>query len=377
MSIDCPPEQHRRRRRPSVEIAVAVAMTAGLVSLILVTRGGPTGTPALVAAVALALVQASTVLWITRRPEIAMGTALAAGVGIQALAPHVGWLGLAAAPLAYFAWIRPPRVSLWALGVAVLLSPWALVTGGWRDVLLGVFAFGFSWAWGELGRTRMIRRREERQRIVDAERARIARELHDVVAHTVSVMLVQAAAAADIFDARPEKARAALDTIQEAGRTALDELHAMLRTMRPDEAVEAEPRTPQPGLEQLDELARSLGVTGLVVAVDRTGVERPVPPDVGLSAYRIVQESLTNSLRHGRARRADVRLAYDETEIRLDITDDGTGGSTGRAAAGGGHGLTGMRERARLLGGTLDAGPRATGGFQVSARLPLRQKAAA
>ncbi|GAA1896071.1 sensor histidine kinase [Asanoa iriomotensis] len=369
MSTDCPP------RRPWFDAAISFAMAAILVTLILVTDDGPRSTASLVAALVLALVQASTILWIQRRPELAMITALTAGAGIQAIAPHVGWLGLAAAPLAYFAWIRPPRVSIWALAVGVVAAPWTLVTGGYRDLLLAVFAFGFSWAWGELGRTRWTRRQEERQRIIDAERSRIARELHDVVAHTVSVMVVQAGAAADVFDARPDKARAALDTIQEAGRTALDELRAMLRTMRLDDAGD-EPRTPQPGLDQLDALARSLGATGLVVALDRAGDERPVPPDVALSAYRIVQESLTNSLRHGRAKRADVRLRFVDGELRLDIVDDGD-----PAAAvprrGGGHGLTGMRERARLLGGTLDAGPLATGGFQVSARLPLRQQAAA
>ncbi|MDG4824700.1 sensor histidine kinase [Asanoa sp. WMMD1127] len=357
-----------------VDVVVAVAMAGGLGALIVVV--GPDSTVPLAAALALAAAQASTVLWMRRAPEIAMITALTAGAGLQALAPHVGWLGLAAAPLSYYAWLRPPRVSLWALAVLVGLSPWTLVTGGWRDLMLAVFASGFGWAWGELGRTRVIRRNEERRRIIDAERARIARELHDVVAHTVSVMLLQAGAAADVFDTRPDKARAALDTIQDAGRTALDELHAMLRTMRPSDTESS--RAPQPGLDQLDSLARTLTATGLRVAVDRSGAPaRPVPPDVELSAYRIVQESLTNSLRHGGARRADVRLRFSAAELRVEIVDDGRPGAgvTARRGGGDGHGLTGMRERARLLGGTLDAGPLADGGFQVSARLPLRAAA--
>ncbi|HEY3506326.1 MAG TPA: sensor histidine kinase [Actinocatenispora sp.] len=375
MSIDCSSDPPARSRW--IDAAFALAMAAGLVTLVLVTPEGPASPVWLGAALALALVQAGTLLWIRRRPEAAMITALVAGVGIQAIAPHVGWLGLAAAPLTYFARIRPPHVSVWPLVVMVALAPWTLLTGGWRDALLAVLAAGLGWAWGELARTRWIRRREERQRIVDAERVRIARELHDVVAHTVSVMLVQAGAAADVFDTRPDKARAALDTIQEAGRTALDELHAMLRTMRPDEEPAAGPRGPQPGLDQLDRLVRSIEATGLVVTLDRIGEARPLPPDVDLSAYRIVQESLTNSLRHGGARRADVRVWFEEAEVRLDIVDDGEpAGATARRGSGG-HGLTGMRERARMLGGTLDAGPLPTGGYRVSARLPLRQGALA
>jgi signal transduction histidine kinase len=368
MSADCPPGLPRRLRW--VDRAVAAAMALTLIGLVLGAPDGPQTTPGRGAALVLAVVQASTVLWIRRRPEAAMAVALAAGIGIEALAPHVGWLGLAAAPLSYFAWLRPPRVSLWALGVMLALSPWTLATGGWRDLLLAVFASGFGWVWGELGRTRMVRRAEERRRIVDAERARIARELHDVVAHTVSLMVVQAGAAADVFDARPDRARAALDTIQDAGRRALSELRAMLRTLRPDE--ESEPRTPQPGLEQLDALAASLGATGLAVAINRAGYERALPSDVSLSAYRIVQESLTNTLRHGRATRAEVDVRWTDGMLRLEIVDDGAlaGTPPGRA----GHGLAGMRERARLLGGTFDAGPVASGGFKVSATLPLPEE---
>src|SRR4051794_34925392 len=263
---DCPPDQ--RPRRWWADVPITLVMGAGLITLILVMPDGPASPLSLGAALALALVQSSTVLWIRYRPELAMIIALTAGAGIQANAPHVGWLGFAVVPLSAFSWIRPPRVSIWALAVMVALSPWTLVTGGWRDLLLAILASSLGWAWGELGRTRQIRRREERRRILDAERARIARELHDVIAHTVSVMLVQAGAAADVFDTRPDQARAALDTIQEAGRTALDDLHALLRTMRlEDEGLLPAPvpvSPPQPGIDQLDRLARSLAATGLV-----------------------------------------------------------------------------------------------------------------
>ncbi|WP_089253302.1 sensor histidine kinase [Asanoa hainanensis] len=347
---------------------VAVVLTV----LILLVPDGPSTPLTTAAALACGLAQAASVLLIGRRPEWAITLAIAAGIGVEAFAPQVGWLGLAAGPLIAFARIRPPRVSLWALGVMVALTPWKLVDGGgWREVVIAVFASLLGWTWGELDRSRCIRREQERRRIVSDERARLARELHDVVAHNVSLMVVQAGAAADVFARRPEQALAALDTIQEAGRSALGELRAMLQTLRPDGT---EPRAPQPGLDQLDSLAASLGAVGLPVAVNRDGPAREVPADVSLSVYRIVQESLTNTLRHARATRAEVRLRWTDAELHLEITDDGTAGASRVPAAftgGSGAGLAGMRERARLVGGSLDAGPLHEGGFRVSASLPL------
>jgi signal transduction histidine kinase len=321
------------------------------------------------AAVSCALVQASSLMLMRRRPEWAMGLAIAAGIGVETLAPQVGWLGLAAAPLIYFARIRPPRVSLWALGVMLALTPWNLVRGGWTEMILAVFASLLGWTWGELARSRCIRREQERRRIISDERARLARELHDVVAHNVSLMVVQAGAAADVFDKRPERARAALVTIQEVGSAALGELRAMLQTLRPDGA---QPPAPQPGLDELDALAASLEAVGLAVAVTRVGVARAVPADVSLSAYRIVQESLTNTLRHARATRAEVDLRWTDAALHVEITDDGVPSShSAGAGTGSGTGLVGMRERARLVGGSLEAGPLPAGGFRVSACLPL------
>jgi signal transduction histidine kinase len=358
------------RTRPAVSDAgwagvLAVALTA----LILGVPEGPDTVVAVAAALACAMAQAASIVLMRRWPEAAMGLAIVAGIGIEALAPQVGWLGLAAAPLISFARIRPPRVSLYALGVMLALTPWTFVHGGWTDLILAVFASLLGWAWGELARVRCLRREQERRRIVSDERARLARELHDVVAHNVSLMVVQAGAAADVFDRRPERARAALETIQEAGRSALGELRVMLQTLRPDGA---EPRGPQPGLDQIDTLAASLGAVGLAVAVNRAGAARVVPADVSLSAYRIVQESLTNTLRHARATRAEVDLRWTEAALHLEITDDGAAVATRVPSShGSGAGLLGMRERARLLGGSLDAGPLPAGGFRVSARLPL------
>ena len=358
--------------KPTVSDAVWAGVLAVVsTALILVLPPRPDTAVTMAAAVACALVQAASLLLMRRRPEWAMGLAIAAGIGVEAFAPHVGWLGLAAAPLISFARIRPPRVSLWALGVMLALTPWKLLHDGWRELITAVFASLLGWAWGELARSRCIRREQERRRIVSDERARLARELHDVIAHNVSLMVVQAGAAADVFDKRPERALAALATIQEAGRSALGELRAMLQTLRPDDT---EPRGPQPGLDQLDTLAASLGAVGLAVAVNRAGVARPVPADVSLSVYRIVQESLTNTLRHARATRAEVDLRWTDAALHVEITDDGTA-TPARVppahGAGAAAGLVGMRERARLVGGSLDAGPLPTGGFRVSAHLPL------
>ncbi|MGH2935711.1 MAG: sensor histidine kinase [Gaiellaceae bacterium] len=201
----------------------------------------------------------------------------------------------------------------------------------------------------------------ERARAVAEEQARIARELHDVIAHNVSVMVVQAAAANDVFDTRPEGAREALRAIEATGRTALGELRRLLGAVRGDFA-------PQSGLDRLDELVAQVRAAGLVVAVSIEGEPRPLPAGIDLSAYRIVQEALTNTLKHAHATRADVALRYGEAELGVEVRDDGTGGGDGD---GSGRGLIGMHERVAAFGGSLDAGPDPAGGFAVRARLPL------
>ena len=204
----------------------------------------------------------------------------------------------------------------------------------------------------------------ERARAVAEEQARIARELHDVLAHNVSVMVVQAAAANDVFDARPDRAREALQAIEATGRTALGELRRLLGAVRGDGADYA----PQPGLERLDELLAQVRAAGLDVSVIVEGTPRAVPSGIDLSAYRVVQEALTNTLKHADARHARVSLRYGDHELGVDVRDDGTNVANGD---GGGHGLLGMRERVATFGGSLDAGPAPQGGFAVAARFPL------
>jgi signal transduction histidine kinase len=216
--------------------------------------------------------------------------------------------------------------------------------------------------------------RAERERETEAraaaaeERARIAREMHDVVAHSLSVMVVQAGAAEAMLDADPERARRPLAAVQQTGRSALTELRRMLGVLR-EMADEGPGLAPQPGLSALDELARQVREAGLPVNVRVEGEPRPLPPGIDLSAYRIVQEGLTNALKHAGPATAEVVVRYGPRELELVVRDDGRG--RGPSANGGGHGLLGMRERVALYGGDLTAGPRPEGGFALAARLPL------
>ncbi|MFD0817467.1 sensor histidine kinase [Micromonospora zhanjiangensis] len=363
---------HQVPGRPAVRIDASTAALVFVVLLVLTwfVPGGPRSAPALGVAVGLAAAQAGSLLWIRRRPEWAVLVAALAGVGLELLSPHLGWLGLVNVPLTYLARLRPPRVSLWALGLLLVPTPWKGLTAGWRDMLIAMAGLGLAWAWGELLRGRAVRRRDERLRIVADERARIARELHDVVTHNVSMIALQAGAAEDVFDIRPDRARESLVAIQAAAREALGELRVLLTDMRPDGAVD--PAGPQPGLGQLDALVDTLRAAGLRVAVRQEGTASALTGGVDLTALRIVQESLTNTLRHARASRAEVTVRNAPTAVNVEITDDGAGGGSPVIdGTTGGHGIVGMRERDRLLGGTLDAGPLPDGGFRVRAHLPV------
>ena len=208
----------------------------------------------------------------------------------------------------------------------------------------------------------------------EVERARIARELHDVVTHNVSMMVIQAGAARKVMDTAPGKAREALLAIEAGGRAAMTELrHVMgLLTMNsagPDPAGAAD-LAPQPGLDRLDALVDRLSGSGVPVTLTRSGQPRPVPAGVELAAYRVVQEALTNTVKYAAGATATVHLQYAADHLRVQITD--TGGTPGASAStGGGHGLIGLRERLAVYGGTLRAGPRLTGGYRVDAQIPL------
>jgi signal transduction histidine kinase len=247
--------------------------------------------------------------------------------------------------------------------------------------------FAIAWVVGDNLRTRraylaeleeraarLEREREEKaDRAVLDERARIARELHDVIAHNVSVMVVQASAGEEVFDKDPERARESLSSVASTGRAALAELRRLLGVIRAEDDRSGKAAyAPQPGIEYLDELVRQVRETGLPVELSVIGEPRPLPEGVGLCAYRIVQEALTNTIKHAHASRAQVNVRYVADALELRVVDDGRGGSAINGETGG-HGLIGMRERVALFGGELTASPRGGRGYEVRARLPLEE----
>ena len=217
---------------------------------------------------------------------------------------------------------------------------------------------------------RLERERDAQARVAAvAERARIARELHDVIAHNVSVMVVQADGASYALATDPGRAKEALAAISATGRQALAEMRRMLGVLRREEEGPPELRAPQPGIGELGELLDQARMAGLPVSFTVEGFPRPLPGGVALAAYRIVQESLTNTRKHaGPVASASVVLRYSAEAVVLAISDDGRGAA---APDGAGHGLTGMRERVAMYGGSVAAGPRSGGGFEVVATLPL------
>ena len=205
-----------------------------------------------------------------------------------------------------------------------------------------------------------------------AERARIARELHDVIAHSVSVMVIQAGAAEQLLAQTPERARGPLAAVQDTGRQTITELRRLLGILRADGPELS--LAPQPGLASLDLLLAEMGQAGLPVQLRVEGQPAPLPPGVDLAAYRVVQEALTNTLRHAGPAHADVLVRYHQHALELEILDDGCGPGPrppDRAGGQSGHGLVGMRERVSLYGGKLEAGPLADGGYRLRARLPV------
>jgi signal transduction histidine kinase len=268
------------------------------------------------------------------------------------------------------------------IGIAVV-AVWIFVgfaidpnRGGFGDYAFVAILFGGAWALGIALRTRGLhaasaeRRAEvaehEREVAVAHERARIARELHDVVARTVSLMVIQTGAVRRrIQRERPDDAELLVE-VESAGRDAIEELRRLLGILR--EPGEALSLSPQPGLERLEPLVAQVRDAGLAVDLRVEGARAAIPAGVDLAAYRIVQESLTNALKHAGRARADVLVRYGPRALAIEVTDDGPGASNG---GGTGHGLVGMRERAALYGGTLEAGPRPEGGFAVRATLPL------
>ena len=210
-----------------------------------------------------------------------------------------------------------------------------------------------------------------REAVAD-ERSRITRELHDIIGHTLNLIVIQAGAARAVFKSRPDQSLESLNSIETTARQSLSDMERMLGIHRPTEA-EAVPYGPQPGLEQVDRLAEQFTDAGLQVEVTVAGEAHELPTSLDLSAYRIVQEALTNALKHAGPARARVAISYLADKLELEIVDDGKGSGDDGHNAGGGRGLIGMRERVSLFGGELDVGPSPEGGFRVHASLPLEE----
>ncbi|GAA2309333.1 hypothetical protein GCM10009853_078500 [Glycomyces scopariae] len=213
---------------------------------------------------------------------------------------------------------------------------------------------------------------------VGAERERIARELHDIVSHNVSLMVVQSAAAREVLDAMPEAAAAAMAAVEDAGRSALTELRHLLGVLAPSQGGEDDGTVPgpQPGMDRLGSLVDRFAFAGLPVEVRISGAPRELPPGIDVTAYRIVQEALTNALKHAEGAQAQVTVRYSDRSLRVEVLNGGPSVLTGDRPrpprrGGTGRGLVGLRERVGVYGGDLDARRRLGGGFRVRARLPL------
>jgi signal transduction histidine kinase len=333
------------------------------------------------------LLAASGVSLIARRRypvgvlTITLGSALAA----TALGDTgVAWLALI---VAFFTAVQARRraAAIAALIIGYLVSvwpPWLVGTGDHPSVtfaltlLIGLLVLLSAAELIRSGsqRAQALRRsrEEELRRRASEDRMRMARDLHDVVAHNISVINVQANTALHLMDRQPQRAREALTTINEVSRQALAELRSVLGVLRGvDEggAGQDAPRAPAPSLDRLDELAAAMRAAGLAVRVERYGSRIPLPGGADLAAYRIIQEALTNTARHSGSPVATVRITYREDGVEIEADDDG-GPDQPAPRPGGGHGIAGMTERAQAFGGWLRAGPRPGGGFRVQAWLP-------
>ncbi|MFI0355242.1 sensor histidine kinase [Actinomadura sp. 9N407] len=360
-------------------VVLVTSMLAGVVTTTILAYGNqPDARPLDVLAYGLMAAMAGGLWWLDRRPEIALAIALgatavffargyayslwaapalvAAFVTISNGRRTAGWVGYGAlvlAPAAGTAFAPEPGnlagLAIWTLGV-VGLGQLAEISRARRAYTAEVEK---RMAEAERGRE------EEALRRAQEERFKIARELHDVTSHTVSLIALHAGVAADAVERAggPEEARVALDVVRTASREALVEMKGVLSVLREDAG-----RASPPGAGQLRELA---GSAGLPVAFDTVGVRRALPPAVDLTVYRVVQEALTNTVRHAAATRAAVTLRYETGGVLVRIEDDGRGCQEPP-----GHGLTGMRERVAAVGGRLDLGDRPAGGFQVVAWLP-------
>jgi signal transduction histidine kinase len=299
-----------------------------------------------------------------------------------------GSIPLTVLVLTYSAGVWCPTTRQAVAGIAIIYGVLAVLVAtdtpglDTANTLGNVGIFTSAWVTGLVVRSRRAEtdarvaealeraevQRQEAARAVAEERLRIAQELHDVVAHSMSVIAVQAGVGAHVLDTQPEEARRSLDAISQTSRATLAEMRRLLGVLRGEDGERA--HAPAPGLDDLDALTNEVRVTGVDVTLEMDGDRRCVPPGVDLSAYRVVQEALTNVIKHaGQGVSAHVSIGCRPDEISIEVLDDGRGAAA--APSPGGHGLVGMRERVAVWGGELVAGPRPGGGYRVKARIPF------
>src|SRR5215211_5134535 len=349
---------HRQPDRQALDLVAYLLLAAGPVALLWRRRS-----PAAV----LAVVMASSVLyfglgypygpaWLAL--IVALWTAVTGGARRAAWA--TAFLGLAA----YFT-----LAPVFDRGAPVASVPAVIAHLGWLLVVLAVAEVALAARQRRQAAERT--RAEEARRRAGEERMRIARELHDVLAHNISLINVQAGVALHLMDEQPGQSRSALAAIKQASNDALGELRSVLDVLR--QGDEAPPRTPASGLAHLDRLVAGAGATGLPVSAKVEGTPRPLPAGTDLAAFRIVQESLTNVTRHAGPASATVLVRYGKDNLTVQVDDNGKGPSATNTGAG--NGIRGMLERVAALGGELITGPRPGGGFRVQARLPIDEDA--
>jgi signal transduction histidine kinase len=361
------------RRYMDVALAVALVIAAEIEIWLLDLSAGDRAALAL-----FALVGIGALAWRRRAPLVVLGLMLASAAASSAIVPPSGDDPLVPVVALFVAIYSAGAYTegRWAIagGIATVAVTLAIVAGDPEGVTVGGVAFflllfGGTWLFGRaIRRRRKSERHLERQAevAVAEERARIARELHDIVAHAISVIVVQARAGRRALADSPAEASDSFDAIESTGGLALTEMRRLLGMLRASDEELA--RAPRPSIAHLSELIEHVRATGLPVELSVEGRPQELPPGVDVSAYRIIQEALTNALKHAGPAKARVLIRYEPDELAIEIVDDGSG--TG-AGPGSGHGVIGMRERVSVFGGDLAAGPQPGGGYALRARLPL------
>jgi signal transduction histidine kinase len=342
-------------------------------------------------AVALGLAVTLPMFWRRVHPQLALLVSATAITVLSALDYRTNSLALAVLFLVYAAAAYQPLRRAVAALTYVFLAIFVIFATqppdfDVRSLAFNLALFGAAWLGGIAMRSRSATalarlaeaderaeaHRQQAARAVAEERLRIAQELHDVVAHSMSVIAVQAGMGSHVIDEQPAQAKQALETISRTSRSTLVEMRRLLGVLRGEDGHRA--AEPAPGLADLDALVDQVRAAGIPVDLEIDAPDAHVPPDIpkgiDLSAYRLVQEGLTNVIKHAGPATARVRVRYGDGEVEVEVTDDGRGGA---ASNGGGHGLTGMRERVAVWGGTLDVGPSDGGGYHVRAVLPYRE----